>query len=64
MGHPHFAKLAGAGTKWVVGKFLSIPEQPGLERHPGAALEMIRVAYRERETLSPEEASQFATPVP
>jgi len=64
IGQPHFAKLAGAGTKWITGKFLAVPEQPGLERHPGAALEMIRVAYRERDTLSRDEAKEIAAEIP
>jgi hypothetical protein len=63
-GHPHLAKPASWGAKWVAGQFLTVPEQPGLERHPGAALEMIRVAYREQQTLSDDEAKQFAAAIP
>jgi hypothetical protein len=64
IGLPHAAKPASWLTKKVVGQFLSIPEQPSLARHPGAALEMIRVAYRAEHALSRDEAKQFSAGIP
>jgi hypothetical protein len=63
-GHPHLAKPASWGAKWVAGKFLPVSDQPGLERHPGAAFEMIRVAYRDQHPLSPDAAKVFAGVIP
>jgi hypothetical protein len=64
MGQPILAKLVGIATEWVLGRFVPIPKHPSIERHPGAAMHMIRAAYRERETLSHEEASQFVASLP
>jgi hypothetical protein len=61
-GNPHLAmcaKAVGWVASFVEGHFFPAPEQPGIERHPGAALEMIRVAFREQAALTPEEEEKF-----
>jgi hypothetical protein len=50
LGHPHFKKPVSKSLEFVAGRFISMPKSMqgpiDPETHPGAALEMIRAAYR------------------
>lgn len=58
LGHPHFKEPVSKSFEFVAGRFFSMPKSrhdpADDETHPGAALEMIRVAYRNTHT-EPEE---------
>jgi len=59
-GHPHFKEPVTKSLEFVAGRFIAMPK-PGQaaidpETHPGAALHMIRAAYRNEHPEPPEGA--------
>jgi len=59
-GHPHLKEPVSKSLEFVAGRFTSMPKSPQApidpETHPGAALHMIRAAYRNRKPEPPEGA--------
>jgi hypothetical protein len=56
-GHPHFKAPVQKILSFVAGRFISMSSPQGYidpEAHPGAALEMIRAAYRNEHSEPPE----------
>jgi hypothetical protein len=49
-GHPHLKELVSKSLEFVAGRFIAMPKSMQMpidpETHPGAALHMIRAAYR------------------
>lgn len=64
IGHPHLSGPVSYTTGRVVGHFMPASGPVPLERHPGAALEMIRAAYREAEALTEQEEKEFSAIAP
>jgi hypothetical protein len=50
-GHPHAKGLVSTSLSLVIGRFVRLGNPIDPAQHPGAALAMIRAAYRQREPL-------------
>jgi hypothetical protein len=50
-GHPHAKGLVSTSLSLVIGRFVRLRNPIDPAQHPGAALAMIRAAYRQREPL-------------
>jgi hypothetical protein len=51
MGHPHAKGIVSKSLSLVIGRFVPLANPIDPAQHPGAALAMIRAAYRQREPL-------------
>jgi hypothetical protein len=51
-GHPHAKGVVSTSLSLVIGQFVSLKNPNDPAQHPGAAMAMIRAAYRQREPIS------------
>jgi hypothetical protein len=51
-GHPHAKGVVSTSLSLVIGRFVSLDNPYDPAQHPGAAMAMVRAAYRQREPIS------------
>jgi hypothetical protein len=51
-GHPHAKGVVSTSLSLVIGRFVSLENPMDPAQHPGAAMAMIRAAYRQQESIA------------